>query len=36
MSFLKEKSETVEQLKSLFNRIQVEISHPIERIRSDR
>ena len=36
ISFLKEKLKTIEHLKSLFNRIQVEIGHPIVRIRSDR
>ena len=36
MSFLREKSKVIEHLKSLFNRIQVEIGHPIIRIRSDR
>ena len=36
VSFLKEKLKTIEHLKSLFNRIQVEIGHPIVRIRSDR
>ena len=35
-SFLKEKSKTIEHLKSLFNRIQVEIDHPIVKIRSNR
>ena len=35
VSFLREKSETIEHLKSLFTRIQVEIGHPIVRIRSD-
>ena len=34
--FLKEKSKAIEHLKSLFNRIQVEIGHPIARIRSDK
>ena len=33
VSFLKEKSKAIENLKSLFNRIQVEIGHPIVRIR---
>ena len=33
MSFLKEKSKAIEHLKSLFNIIQVEIGHPIVRIR---
>ena len=33
VSFLKEKSKAIEILKSLFNRIQVEIGHPIVRIR---
>ena len=36
MSFLREKSEAIEHLKSLFNRIQVEIGHSIVRIRSDK
>ena len=36
ISFLREKSWAVEHLKSLFNRIQVEIIGPIVRIRSDR
>ena len=36
VSFPREKSETVEHLKSLFNRIQRKIGHPIIRIRSDR
>ena len=36
VSFLKEKLEAIEHLKSLFDRIQVEIGHPIVRIRSDR
>ena len=36
MSFLREKFEAIEHLKSLFNKIQVEIGHPIVRIRSDR
>ena len=36
VSFLKEKYEAIEHLMSLFNRILVEISHPIVRIRSDR
>ena len=36
VSFLREKSWEVEHLKSLFNRIQVEIIGPIVRIRSDR
>ncbi|KAL6327505.1 hypothetical protein AAG906_021581 [Vitis piasezkii] len=31
-----EKSKAIEHLKSLFNKVQVEISHPIIRIRSDR
>ena len=35
VSFLKEKSKAIENLKSLFNRIQVEIGHPIVKIRSD-
>ena len=34
--FLKEKSKAIEHLKSLFNRIQVEIGRPSVRIRSDR
>ena len=36
MSFFREKSKTIEHLKSLFNRIRVEISYPIIRIRSDK
>ena len=36
VSFLREKFEVIEHLKSLFNRIQVEIGHSIVRIRSDR
>ena len=36
MSFLREKSKTVEYLKSLFNIIQEEIGHLIVRIWSDR
>ena len=36
MSFVKEKLETIEHLKPLFTRIQVEIDHQIVRIRSDR
>ena len=36
VSFLREKSEAIQHLKFLFNRIQVEIGHPIVRIRSDR
>ena len=36
MSFLREKSEAIEHLKSLFNRIKVEISHQIVRIKSNR
>ena len=36
MSFLREKSEVIEHLKSLFNIIQGDIGHPIVRIRSDR
>ena len=36
VSFLREKSWAIEHLKSLFNRIQVEIAHPIVRIRSSR
>ena len=36
VSFLQEKLEAIEHLKSLFDRIQVEIGHPIVRIRSDR
>ena len=36
MSFLREKSEVIEHLKSLFNRIQGDIGHPIVMIRSDR
>ena len=35
VSFLREKLEAIEQLKSLFNRIKVEISHLIVRIRND-
>lgn len=34
--FLREKSKTIEHLKFLCTRIQVEIAHPIVRIRSDR
>ena len=36
VSILREKSEAIEHLKSLFNRIQVEIGRPSVRIRSDR
>ena len=36
VSFLKEKLEAIEHLKSVFDRIQVEISHQIVRIKSDR
>ena len=36
VSFLRKKSEVMKPLKPLFNRIQVEIGHPIVRIRSDR
>ena len=36
VSFLREKSKAIEHSKSLFNRIQVEIGHPIVRIRSNR
>ena len=36
MSFLRETSEAIKHLKSLFNRIHVEIGHPIVTIRSDR
>ena len=36
VSFLREKLEAIKQLKSLFNRIQVEIGHPIVRIRNNR
>ena len=36
VSFLKEKAKAIEHLKSLFNRIQVEICHLIVRIRSDK
>ena len=36
VSFLREKSEVIEHLKSLFNIIQGDIGHPIVRIRSDR
>ena len=36
VSFLREKLEVIKHLKSLFNRIQMDISHPIVRIRSDR
>ena len=36
VSFFREKSETKEHMKSLFTKRQVEISHPIVRIRSDR
>ena len=35
VSFLREKSKAIECLKSLFNKIQVDIGHPIIRIRSD-
>ena len=35
-SFLREKSKAIEHLKSLFNKEQVEISHQIIRIKSDR
>ena len=34
--FLREKSEAIEHLKFLFNKLQVEIGHPIVRIRSDK
>ena len=36
VSFIRENSEAIEHLKSLLNRIHVEINHPIVRIRSDR
>ena len=36
VSFLREKYEAIGHLKSLFNRIQVEIGHPIVRIRNNR
>ena len=36
VSFLKEKSKAMENLKYLFNRKQVEIGHPIVKIRSDK
>ena len=36
VSFLRGKLEAIKHLKSLFNRMQVEISHPIVRTRSDR
>ena len=36
MSFLRKKSEAIEHLKSLFNRIKLEIGHPIAMIMSDR
>ena len=36
VSFLRDKSKAIECLKSLFNRIQVDIDHPIIRIRSER
>ena len=36
VSFLREKLEVIKHLKSLFNRIQMDIGHPIVRIRSDR
>ena len=36
MSFFRGKSKTTEHLKSLFNRIRVEISYPIIRIKSDK
>ena len=36
VNFIREKYEAIEHLKSLFNKIQVEISHQIVRIRSDR
>ena len=36
VSFLREKLETIEYLKSLFNKIQAKIGHPIIRIRSNR
>ena len=35
-SFLREKLKAIEHLKSLFYRIQVEIDHPIVRIRTNR
>ena len=35
VSFLREKSKAIECLKSLFNKIQVDIGHLIIRIRSD-
>ena len=35
VSFLMEKLEVIEHLKSLFNIIQMEIGHPIVRIKSD-
>ena len=36
VSFVREKFGAIKHLKSLFNRIQVEIGYPIVRIRSDR
>ncbi|KAL6327914.1 hypothetical protein AAG906_027324 [Vitis piasezkii] len=36
MSFLRKKSKAIEHLKSLFNSMQVEIGHPIVRIRNNR
>ena len=36
VSFLKEKSKAIKNLKSLFNRIQVEIGHLLVKIRSDK
>ena len=36
VSFLREKLEVIKHLTSLFNRIQMDIGHPIVRIRSDR
>ena len=36
VSFLRGESKAIKYLKSLFNRIQVEIGHPIVKIRSDK
>ena len=36
VSFLREKLETIDHLKSLLTKIQLQINHPIIRIRSDR
>ena len=36
VSFLRDKFEVIEHLKSLFNRIKIEIGHQIVRIMSDR